>query len=53
MSFVVDHRVLVIPNFSAEDQEARINAVGQEGWELVSVVRVGTDTYAYFKRARR
>jgi hypothetical protein len=32
-------------------QEAELNALGAEGWELVSVVGEGGSVHFYFKRA--
>ncbi len=32
------------------NDEKWLNRIGQDGWECIQVILVGSDTYTYFKR---
>lgn len=47
-----EYKRLTRPTDTPEVDEADLNALGREGWELVGVVPGPTSTHFYFKRER-
>ena len=48
---VWEYKVKKIPDTSTLAQiEQGLNNVGSDGWELINIVKVGTDYVAFFKR---
>lgn len=50
VSPVWEYMIVNLYTDSIVDQENAMDAAGEEGWELVSIILVGTLYRAYFKR---